>query len=68
MASGFVTAIAGKEIMGTILVVGKVRHRQSMSAKPVNIWIIADKDGPILSAHCIDCMAGLQDSLSAACM
>ena len=30
----------------------------------VNIWIIVDKDGTILSAHCLDCKAELAESCS----
>ena len=30
----------------------------------VNIWIIAVKDGTIISAHCLGCKAGLAESCS----
>lgn len=30
----------------------------------VNIWIIAEKDGTIISAHCLGCKAGLAESCS----
>ena len=30
----------------------------------VNVWIIADTDGTILSAHCLGCKAGLTESCS----
>ena len=30
----------------------------------VNIWIIADNDGTILSTHCLGCKAGLAESCS----
>ena len=36
----------------------QVRHSQSISKTPLQPWIIAEKDGNILSAHCT-CMAGL---------
>jgi len=30
----------------------------------VNIWIFAEKDGTIISAHCLGCKAGLGESCS----
>ena len=33
-------------------------HSQRLSAKPLKPWILAEKGGRILAAHC-DCMAGL---------
>ncbi|XP_041378713.1 uncharacterized protein LOC121390961 [Gigantopelta aegis] len=40
------------------VVSAKVMHSQRMTAKPLNPWIIAEKGGRVLAAHC-DCMAGL---------
>ena len=64
MVSGFVTSVQGKEIADKIVVVAKVRHSQRMNDPLVNIWIIAEKDGSIISAHCQGCKAGLAESCS----
>ena len=64
MVSGFVTSVRGLMISGKCVVVVKVRNSQRMNNPLVNIWIIADKDGTILSAHCLNCKAGLAESCS----
>ncbi|KAK6176048.1 hypothetical protein SNE40_014409 [Patella caerulea] len=43
------------------LVKAKVLHSQRMSEKPLQPWVIADKEGCILGAHCT-CMAGLGEA------
>ena len=35
-----------------------------MNDSLVNVWIIADNDGTILSAHCLGCKAGLAETCS----
>ncbi|XP_078382523.1 uncharacterized protein LOC144665209 [Oculina patagonica] len=64
MVSGFVASVQGKEIAGKIVVVAKVRHSQRMNDPLVNIWMIVEKDGTIISAHCLGCKAGLAESCS----
>ena len=64
MVSGFVASVNGKEIADKYVVVAKVRHSQSMRDPLVNIWIITEKDGTIISAHCLDCKAGLGETCS----
>ena len=64
MVSGFVTSVRGLVISGIFVVVAKVRHSQRMNDPLVNIWIIAEEDGTILSAHCLNCKAGLAESCS----
>ena len=64
MVSGFVASVNGKEIADKYVVVAKVRHSQSMGDPLVNIWIITEKDGTIISAHCLDCKAGLGETCS----
>lgn len=39
----------------------QVLHSQSLSEKPLQPWIIIQKDGTVESAHC-NCMAGLGES------
>lgn len=64
MVSGFVTSVRGCNISNKHVVVVKVRHSQRMNDPLVNIWIIADNDGTILSTHCLGCKAGLAESCS----
>ena len=64
VVSGFVASVKGKMISGRYVVVAKVRHSQRMNDPLVNVWIIADTDGTILSSHCLGCKAGLAESCS----
>lgn len=65
MVSGFVASVNGKKVAARFVVVAiKVQHSQSMRDPLVNIWIIKEKDGPIVSAHCLDCKAGLGETCS----
>ena len=64
MVSGFVASVQGKEITGKIVVAAKVRHSQRMNDPLVDIWITAEKDGTIISAHCLGCKAGVAESCS----
>ena len=64
MVSGFVTSVRGRIISGKCVVVAKVRHSQRMNDPLVNIWIIAEDDGTILTSHCLGCKARLAESCS----
>ena len=64
MISGFITSIQGKIISDKFVVVGKVRHSQGMTEAPLPVWIIASKEGTIISAHCLGCKARLVESCS----
>ena len=64
MVSGFVTSVVGKVIAGRYVVRARVRHSQHMNDSLVNIWVISENDGTILSAHCLGCKAGLAESCS----
>ena len=46
------------------MVLGKVRHSQRMNEPPIPIWIIANGEGTVLSAHCLGCKAGLSECCS----
>ena len=63
VVSGFVTSVQGAETLNKIVVVAKVRLSQRMN-DPLILWIIAESDGTILSAHCLGCKAGLAESCS----
>ena len=64
MVSGFVTSAVGKLIAGKYVVRARVRHSQRMNDPLVNICIITEQDGTVLSAHCLRCKAGLAESCS----
>ena len=46
-----------------VLVSARVRHSQRMNDTPLHAWLISEKDGTVLTAHCY-CMAGLGESCS----
>ena len=64
MVSGFITSVQGKTIGNKFVVLGKVRHSQRMNEPPIPIWIIANGQGTIISAHCLGCKAGLAECCS----
>ena len=51
IVSGFVTSVVGKLIAGKDLVRARVQPSQRMNDPWVNIWIITEQDGTVLSAH-----------------
>eukprot|EP00795_Rhopilema_esculentum_P002435 gene2435-18089_t len=59
MVSGLISSVQGQIISNKYVVLGKVRHSQRMNDPPVLLLIITEKDGTILCAHCVGCMAGL---------
>ncbi len=64
MVSGFISSVEGHIISNKYVVLGKVRHSQRMNDPPVLLWIITEKEGTILCAHCVGCMAGLGECCS----
>lgn len=64
MVSGFVPSVQGCKISNKHVVFAKVRHSQRMNDPLVNISIIAETDGTILSTHCLGYKAGLAESCS----
>lgn len=64
MVSGFVTSVRGLMISGKFVVVAKVCQSHRKNDPLVNIWLISDKDGTILSTHCPGGKAGLTESFS----
>ena len=61
--SGFVRKVGCKLFGELLLVVGTVSHSQKLSAKPPQPWLIIEKKGKVISAHC-NCMAGLGEACS----
>ena len=49
--SSFVISVQGAEILNKIVVVAKVRNLQQMNNPLIDIWIIPESGGTILSAH-----------------
>lgn len=45
------------------LALAQVKHSQKLRAPPLRPWVIAQKDGVVLAAHCT-CMAGLGETCS----
>ena len=64
MVSGFITGVKGHIIASKFVVLAKVTHTQRINDSLIPIWIITEKEGTILSAHCLGCKAGLAESLS----
>ena len=64
MVSGFISSVEGKVIGEKFVVIGKVRHSQRMNERPFAVWIITNKEGTVLSAHCLGCKAGLAETCS----
>ena len=59
MVSGFISSVLGHLIKNIFVVIAKVRHSQRMNDPHVPVWIITNKEGTVISAHCVGCMAGL---------
>ena len=55
VVSGFVASVSGKIISRKYVVAAKVRHPQQLNNPLVNIWIITETEGEIISAHCSGC-------------
>ena len=62
--SGFLTSIQGCIVADKHVVIGKVRHSQRMNDPLISVWIVAEKDGTVRSAHCLGCKAALSESCS----
>ena len=64
MVSGFIASVEGHIVANKFVVLAKVRHSQRMNDSLIPIWIITEREGTILSAHCLGCKAGLAKSCS----
>eukprot|EP00794_Sanderia_malayensis_P014628 gene14628-16147_t len=63
MVSGFVCSVLGYIVNKRYVVRAKVRHSQRMNDPLVQLWIITNEEGTVISAHCT-CMAGLGECCS----
>lgn len=57
-----VPSVKGHIVTNKFVVLAKVRHSQRMNDSLIPIWIITEREGTILSAHCLGCKAGLAES------
>ena len=64
LVSAFLTSIQGCIVAGKHIFTGKVRHSQRMNDALISVWMLAEKDGTVRSAHCLGCKAGLSESCS----
>ena len=64
MVSRFIASIKGHIVANKFVVLAKVRHSQRMNDSLIPIWIITEREGMILSAHCLGCKAGLAEYCS----
>ena len=64
MVSGFISSVQGHIVKDNFVVLAKVRHSQRMNDSLIPVWIITEKQGTIISAHCCGCKAGLGESCS----
>ena len=64
MVSGFIASVQGHIIANKFLVLAKVRHSQHMNDSLISCWVITERQGTILFAHCLGCKAGLAESCS----
>lgn len=62
MVSGFIASVQGRIIANRFVVLAKVRHSQPMNDSLISCWVITEREGTILSAHCLGCKAGLAQS------
>ena len=64
MVWGFITSVQGCVVREKYIVTGTVRHSQRTNDPLILIWVIADKDCTVNSAHCLGCKAGIAESCS----
>ncbi|CAH3033677.1 unnamed protein product [Pocillopora meandrina] len=64
MVSGFIASVQGYIIADKFLVLAKVRHSQRMNNSLISCWVITEREGTILFAHCLGCKAGLAETCS----
>ena len=59
MVSGFISSVQGHIVKDKFVVLAKVRNSQRMNDLLIPMWIITEKQGTVISAHCCDCKADL---------
>ena len=65
MVSAFISSVQGHIVKDiNFVVLAKVKHEQRMNDLLIPVWIITEKQGTIISAHCCGYKAGLGESCS----
>ena len=64
MIAGFIASVQGHIIADKFVVLAKVRHSQRINDSLISCWVITEREGTIVSAHCLGCKAGLAESCS----
>ncbi|XP_062565489.1 uncharacterized protein LOC134227827 [Armigeres subalbatus] len=60
---GWIKYVGGKQVHNVFVVHGRVLHSFNLRKTPLKPWIIVDRSGKILSAHC-NCTIGLLETCS----
>ena len=63
LIAGWVGDVSLHAASDKAVIKAKVRHSQNVSKTPICPWIVVEKCGTILCAHCM-CMAGLGEACS----
>ena len=58
MVSRLTASVEGHVVANKFVVLAKVRHSQRMNDTLIQVCIIAEREGTILSAHCLGGKAG----------
>ncbi|XP_037526915.1 uncharacterized protein LOC119404478 [Rhipicephalus sanguineus] len=62
--SGWVKSIAAKQLPSQrVVVLSEVNHSQRLRETPLKVWILAETEGTVATAHCT-CMAGVGEACS----
>ena len=61
--SGFVQDIGHALLDSKSVFLGKVKHSQRMNDSSLNPWLVIERDGSVVNAHC-NCMAGIGEVCS----
>ena len=64
MISGFIASVQGHIIADKFVVLAKVRHSQRINDSLISCWVTTEREGTIVSAHCLGCKAGLAECCS----
>ena len=62
--TGFIASVEGHNVANKLVVLAKVRHSQCVNDALIPIWIITEREGTILSAHCLAFKSWLAESCS----
>ena len=64
MVSGFIASVEGHIVANKFVYLAKVKHSQRINDSLIPILIFTEREGMMLSVHCLGCKAGLAESYS----